>query len=168
MGPAPAEKRLLGAPLGHLALCLAISGLMAGAFFYPAIAGFGHAMIGVEDMKLFVWLFWHYDNAFTKGTDPLSAPEIFYPSGISLARTSLIPMLTLAYHVLPAAWGVPGKITAIQLLTFLLGGVFSFALCYRFARSFVPAMAGSVAYNFSMFHLQAAIHHLNYASAMPF
>ncbi len=160
--------KVLGAPLGGMALCLLATALMGAAFFWPALADFGRSMVGVEDIKLFVWLFWHYDNAFSRGTDPFFAPEIFYPPGISLARTSLIPFLTIAYHLLPAAWGVFGKITALQLASFMLGGLFSFALCYRFVRSFAPAMLGSVVYNFSMFHLQTAVHHLNYAMAMPF
>lgn len=65
---------------------------------------------------------------------------------------------------LPLA-GLPGSITFTQLASYLLGGIFSFALAYAFCRSFLPSMAASFTYNFSILHFQGAMLDLGHSMA---
>ncbi|MFN7991401.1 MAG: hypothetical protein U0R44_04565 [Candidatus Micrarchaeia archaeon] len=159
---------ILGVPARNLLLCLVISAAISVLLFLPALKDFGSSFVGKEDIRLFIWLFWHYQGALQSGTDPLFASEIFYPAGVSLARTTIVPLLGAAYIALPSGLGTAGRITILQMLSFVLGGVFSFALCYRSAKSFLPAMTGSVVFNLSAFHIQSAVNHLNYMMAVPF
>ncbi len=160
--------KLLGVPAEQLALCFLITTALTAVFFLPALSDFGHVLLGKEDIQFFIWLFWHYGQSVAHGTDPLYAAEIYYPYGISLAATTITPFQGALYLLMPADWGVFGRITSLQLLAFVLGGLFSFALAYRFTSSFMPSLIGSFIFNFSAFHFEKALHHLNYSMAMPF
>jgi len=142
--------------------------ILSPLLFYPALAGFGEVLLGFEDIQFFMWLFWHYEKSIETGADPLFASEIFHPYGISLARSTLSPLQGALYVLMPSGWGAFGKITALQLISFLLGGIFSFVLCYRFSGSFFPSLSGSVIFNLSALHAEKALHHLNYSMAFPF
>ena len=144
-------------------LCLVIS----LAMFLPVLQAFPQALAGSEDMRLFIWIFWHYESRLDAGMDPLQADELFYPYGISLAKSSTSPLQSMAYYLMPDSLGVFGRITLLQLASYVLGGIFSFVLLYRFSRSFWPSMAGTVIFNFSVFHFEKVLHHLNYAMAFP-
>lgn len=158
--------RLLGVPLSMLAANCAATLVIFILMFLPAIADFGNTAIGTEDIQFFAWLFWHYGNSVDSLGNPLYADEIFHPYGISLVPTTTTPLQALVSLVLPGT--MLGKITILQLLSYLLGGIFSFALAYRFCKSFLPSMAASFTYNFSIFHFEKAIHHLNYNMAFAF
>ncbi|MBI5223181.1 hypothetical protein HY990_02040 [Candidatus Micrarchaeota archaeon] len=160
------EKLLFGVPLLLLFLAIAIHLLLSIAFFWPSISG--HSLIGTEDIRLFIWTFWHFETSFSKGSNVFFAPEIFAPIGISLSQTPLFPFQSLLYLILPSFLGVIGKITILQILSFFLTGPISFILVYKFSRSFLPSLAGSFIINFSAFHFEKAIHHLNYAMSLPF
>ncbi len=147
--------------------------VVSAAMLYPALSDFGHKLIGTEDIKFFMWLFWHYENSLHQGTNPLFANEIFYPDGVWLSRTTIAPLPALIYLAAPDAWGPDGRITVIQLLSLVLGGILSFAFCYRLLKAtdldgMLPALLGSIVYNFSTFHLLSITHHLNYALTIPF
>jgi hypothetical protein len=160
--------KLLGVPAGQFALCFFITTALTAVFFLPALSGFGHVLLGKEDIQFFIWLFWHYGQSVAHGTDPLYAAEIGYPYGVSLTASTITPFQGVLYLLLPAAWGVFGSITFLQVLSFVLGGLFSFALAYRFTKSFMPSLIGSFIFNFSAFHFEKVLHHLNYSMAMPF
>ncbi|MFH0885421.1 MAG: hypothetical protein V1861_06965 [Candidatus Micrarchaeota archaeon] len=160
--------KVLDVPLKDLLFAASISAFLTFAIFLPAISDFGNTLIGTEDIRFFLWLFQHYESSIRAGTDVLHAGEIYWPYGVSLARTSPVPLQAAAYLLLPSGWGQFGRITALQLLSFILGGIFSFALAYRFTKSFLPSLAGMVIFNFSVFHFEKAIHHLNYSMSFPF
>jgi len=158
---------ILGVPADRFALNLGISALVTMAVFYPALSSFGAYLFGTEDISLFMWVFWHFSNSISSGGNPFVANEIFYPYGASLALTTTSPLQALAYHALPSSWGAFGKMTFLQVASFILGGAFSFCLVYRFTKSFLPSMAGSWAFNFSAYHFEKSLHHLNYNMAFP-
>ena len=166
--------KILGVPLRALIIASLFAIVASAAMLYPALADFGHSLVGTEDIKFFMWLFWHYENSLQQGTNPLFASEIFYPAGIWLSRTTIAPLPALLYLIMPQAWGAFGRITMIQLLSLVLGGILSFAFCYRLMKAagtegaMLPALLGSIMYNFSTFHLLSITHHLNYAMAIPF
>lgn len=159
---------IAGVPFNQLMICIVISTILALYFFLPAITSFGEYLFGNEDIRLFIWLFNHYENAFDNGTNPLVTNDIFYPYGISLSTTSTVIFQTVLYWLLPDSWGVFGKITFLQVLPFIFGGIFSFMLVHRFTKSFLPSLAGSFIFNLSEFHFEKAIHHLNYNMAFAF
>ena len=158
--------RLLGVPINMLAANCAATLIIAILMFLPAIQDFGNTVIGTEDIQFFAWLFWHYENSLESLSSPLYADEIFHPYGISLVPTTTAPLQALLYLLLPGS--ALGKITLLQLSSYLLAGVFSFALSYRYCKSFLPSMAASFTYNFSVFHFEKAVHHLNYNMAFAF
>ncbi len=155
-------------PKSHFFANLAITIIFTLFIFYPALSSFGHVLIGTEDMGFFLWLFWHTENSLQNGQNPIYASEIFYPNGAYLTTTSITPLQTLLYITLPESWGPFGKVTFLQILSYILGGIFSFALAYRFSHSFVPSLIASVIFNFSIYHFEKVIHHLNYSIAFPF
>ncbi|MFH0737507.1 MAG: hypothetical protein V1827_02330 [Candidatus Micrarchaeota archaeon] len=161
-------KDILGVSVQEVLICAMITGVLTAIFFLPAITDFGKTLYGTEDIQFFIWLFWHYGNALSQGTNPFVASEVFYPVGVTLSATTITPLTAAAYLIMPDAWGPFGRITAIQVLSFILGGVFSFILARRFVKSFLPAMLGSIVFNFSAFHFEKALHHINYSMAMPF
>ena len=158
---------ILGAPLRHVIIALLISLALGMAILLPALENFPRTLIGTEDINLFVWIFWHYQTHLDSGKDPLLADEIFYPYGISLARSSTSPLLALGSYLMPDSLGFSGKITLLQILSYTLGGALAFCLAYRFTKSFWPSVVGMVLFDFSVFHFEAALHHLNYAMAFP-
>lgn len=160
--------KLLGVPIEQLALCFIITTALTAIFFLPALSDFGHVLLGKEDIQFFIWLFWHYGQSVAHGTDPLYASEIYYPYAVSLSTSTVTPLQGALYLIMPADWGVFGRITALQVLAFVLGGLFSFALAYRFTKSFMPSLIASFIFNFSAFHFEKALHHLNYSMAVPF
>ncbi|MFH1785014.1 MAG: hypothetical protein ABH842_01165 [Candidatus Micrarchaeota archaeon] len=153
-------------PFTSLLISLSIIIVLSVLFFYPAISDFGHTLLGKDDIKFFIWLFWHYENSLDNGTNLLVANEIFYPYGISLSISTITPINAIIYLLLPKTISVFGKITILQILPFLLGGIFSFILAYRFTKSFFPSMMASLIYNFSVSHFEKALHYLNYNMAM--
>ncbi len=166
---------MLGVPLEVLVIASLLTIVISAAMLYPALSDFGHRLVGTEDIKFFMWLFWHYENSLHQGTNPFFANEIFYPDGIWLSRTTIAPSPGLLYMTMPDIWGPYGKITIIQLLSLVLGGIFSFAFCYRLLKDAsseidrsLPALLGSIVFNFSTFHLLSITHYLNYAMAIPF
>jgi len=158
---------ITGTPIRYVIANLFITILITLAIFYPAIHSFGTTLIGTEDISLFLWIFWHYENTLDHGGNPLFAEEIFYPHGISLSRSSTTPFQSIIYWLLPDGWNAFGKITFLQMLSYILGGTFSFLLVFHFARSFYPSFFGSTLFNFSVYHFEKFIHHLNYAMAFP-
>ncbi|VVC03751.1 Uncharacterised protein [Candidatus Bilamarchaeum dharawalense] len=154
-------------PHTEILLCLLITSLLTFFFFYPSIMSFGKVLVGAEDIKFGIWMLWHFEQSVQHGTNPLMANEVFYPYGISLTTTVLSPIHTLLYCLLPSSLGTYGRITILQVIPFILGGLFSFVLAYRFTKSFLPSMLASLVYNFSAFHFEKALHHLNYSMAMP-
>lgn len=159
---------VLGVPARPFLLNAAVTLVLTAAIFYPALASFGQVLLGTEDMKYFLWVFWHFSNSMDNGTNPFYAGEIFYPYGISLSMTTVSPLQAIAYWLLPASFGPFGKITLLQALSFVLCGIFAFCLAYRFAKSFLPSFLGSALFNFSVYHSENALHHLNYSMAFPF
>ncbi|MEW6722127.1 MAG: hypothetical protein AB1324_02610, partial [Candidatus Micrarchaeota archaeon] len=168
MKRAGAEPSLLGVPPGPFILNLTFTALITVLFFLPSIGNFGTVLLGIEDMKLFVFMFGHIEGALRSGVNPLYIDDLFYPYGISLTYTAFSPMSSALYAAFPAEWGQYGKITVLQLLSFILGGVFSFALAYRFCRETFPSIIASIVFNFSVYHFEKAIHHLNYSMGMSF
>jgi hypothetical protein len=156
--------------------------MISAAMLYPSLSDFGHRLIGVEDIKFFLWLFWHYEDSIHNGANPIFAGEIFYPDGIWLSRSTFTPMAAALYLIMPQAWGPFGRITIIQLTSLVLGGIFSFAFCYRLMKAesagmekdsgsmnnALPAMLGAIVFVFSTFYLLTIAHYMNYAVAMPF
>ncbi|MBI5046895.1 polyprenol monophosphomannose synthase [Candidatus Micrarchaeota archaeon] len=149
-------------------LAFLLVSLLSVAIFYPALVSFGKVLYGTEDIRFFLWLFWHFENKLTAGQNPFFADEVFYPYGISLFATGTTPIQSFTYWLLPTSWGAFGKVTILQLISLVLGGVFSFSLIYRFTKSFAPSFIGSMIYNFSAYHFEKILHHLNYAMAFPF
>ena len=160
--------RIVGVPPLEFTLCFLITLSLTVVIFAPALVDFGGTLFGTEDMSLFIWLFTHYEKTLEEGSNPLFAKEIFYPYGGSLATTATTPLQSFLYVLLPKDLGVYGKITLIQMLSFALGGVFSFALVYKFTRTFLPSLVGSFIFNFSVFHFEKALHHLNYSMSFAF
>ena len=157
-----------GMGLREAAGCLLITMALCALLFLPVLSRFGDVLLGREDVHFFIWLLWHDMNALESGSNPLFAQEIFYPYGASLAYTTIAPLLFLIYSALPGALGTFGRISAIQILSFLAAGLASFALAYRFSGSFSASMLSSLAYNFSAFHFEKMLSHLNYDLALAF
>ncbi len=159
---------ILGVPFREFALASALVLLITAAAFYPALSDFGHSAFGTEDFNAFVWFFWHYEKSLDALQNPLFAPEVFAPYGISLGLAASSPIQSVLYWALPRAWGVFGRITMIQIIPFLLGGVFSFALAYRYAKSFIPSFIAAIIYDFSVYHFHSALEHMQYNAAFAF
>jgi hypothetical protein len=162
------SREFLGVPLKDLAVCTFLTLLVTVGIFLPAIADFGKVMFGSDDIYPAIWVFTHYQHALENGENPFFSKETFYPYGISLALTSTNPLESVIYVLLPPDWSPLGRVTFLQVLSFVLGGIFSFALVYRFTGAFMPSLAGSFVFNFSAFHIEKALHHLNFSMAMPF
>jgi hypothetical protein len=91
---------------------------------------------------------------------------IFFPAiagfgTVAISDAGIVPL------EIPFA-GILGSITIIQLLSYLLGGIFSFALAYFFSKSFLPSVAASFAYNFSLLHFEGALTDPGYVMALAF
>ncbi len=157
-----------GVPLRELLLFTVLTCGLAAIMFLPALSDFGSVLYGRGDIEFFTWLFWHYETALDEGKNPFFATEIFYPYGASLFATTITPLTAGIYLLLPDGWGAFGRITIIQMLSFILGGVFSFALAWRFTRGFLPSAIASVVFNFSAMHFEKVLQHLNYGMAMAF
>ncbi len=160
--------RILGVPLDHFILALAITTIISIVIFLMPISEFGTALLGAEDIHLFLWIFWHFEKSLDSIQSPFFADEIFYPEGVSLTLLPMFPFQSLIYWALPDWIGPFGKLTLLQVLSFILGGIFSFSLVHRFTKSFFPSLAGMIVFNFSVYHFEKAIHHLNYSMAFPF
>ncbi|HSB47662.1 MAG TPA: hypothetical protein VLD37_06630 [Candidatus Bilamarchaeum sp.] len=161
-------REFLGVPLKDLATCVFLTSVITIAIFLPAIENFGKVLFGQHDMNLFLWVFWHFENSIKNWENPFFAHEIFYPYGISLSQSTTAPFQGVIYALLPDSWGPFGKVTALQVLSFLLGGFFSFILVYRFTQSAIPSLVGSLIFDFSPFHFEKALIAPNYCMAMPF
>jgi hypothetical protein len=165
---APKLDKILDVPVREIAASVLLTSLITAMIFLPAITNFGNVLFGQHDMYFFLWMFWHFENSLDSGANPFFASEIFHPYGISLALSTTAPFQSLTYWLLPDQWGILGKATFLQILSFVLGGFFSFVMVYRFTKSALPSMAGSIIYNFSPFHIEKALEAPNYSMAMPF
>ncbi len=91
---------------------------------------------------------------------------IFLPGIVDFGNTAIASEAITPWQI--PFTGILESITIIQIASYLLGGIFSFALAYMFSKSFLPSMTASFAYNFSILHFEGAVFDPGYLLAFAF
>ena len=149
--------------------------LLALAVTYPLPLQLGTAIVanhpGQVDGYLGIWNLWWTATALTSGQDPFYTPLLFYPQGLDLFwQTLSLPQGLLALPLTLTLGPLPAY-NLLILLSFILGGYFTFCfLCFALRQPDEPtpaakllsvtelsAFVGGAIYAFAPFHLQKVL-----------
>ncbi len=142
--------------------------LLALIVTYPMPLHLGTRIIanqpGQVDGFLGIWNVWWTAHALTTGQSPFVTPLLFHPQGLDLFwQTLSLPQGLLALPVTLGAGPLPAY-NLLILLSFILGGYFSFlfisyALCNEAdpRATTLAAFIGGAVYAFAPFHMQKVL-----------
>ncbi|MBP1467660.1 hypothetical protein EYB53_018240 [Candidatus Chloroploca sp. M-50] len=123
---------------------------------------------GQVDAYLGIWNVWWTAEALTTGQNPYVTPLLFHPQGLDIFwQTLSLPQGLLALPVTLTAGPLPAY-NLLILLSFVLGGYFSFLLIRTALRLIFPdpahlhliayaALVGGAVYTFAPFHMQKVL-----------
>lgn len=108
---------------------------------------------GVADNYEYLWKMWWFKHSIIDlGQNPLFAPDIFYPSGFSLAHAELTPLHTVIGLPLTWLWGEITTYNLFAILSFILTGWATFLLVQRWTENAWAGMLAGVLYVLNPYH----------------
>ena len=131
---------------------------------YPLVVNFTRCVPGgaYGDVWQFINQFWWFKKALIEqGVNPYFDPYMFYPSGVSLASTTLTPFNTLLSVPLQLVFDLPTTYNLLFLLTFVMTGYGTFALAEYLIQDRWAAFGSSIIFTFSPYRLMRGFGHLN-------
>jgi len=105
------------------------------------------------DQGFFIWCLVWWPYAIAHHLNPFITRLIFAPEGFNLTWSTSIPLLSLLAFPLTASAGPIATFNLLCVLLPAVSGWTAFALCYRLAMRFWPALLGGYIYGFSPFML---------------
>jgi hypothetical protein len=149
---APAEpfRRHLAVFVGYL--------LLGMVFTWPMILNMGSGVIQIGSLPVDsgqgVWNLWWSRSALLNGNNPLTTAHLFYPLELSLFYQTLsLPNALLVLPVL-LVWGPVAAFNTITLLSFGLGGYWTYRLARALAASPLAALLAGFVFVFTPYHMQ--------------
>jgi len=141
-------------------------GLFALLAFWPAFTNITSTVPGAEgDPFYFLWSMWWINFAtFNLHASPYFTSLLFYPIGHGLT-TSPLPLLE-SFLTLPIQLvSIPAAYNFVVFISFMLSGVFAYALVKHLVKDRYAAFIGGMIYAFSPIHIAHAFAgHLNWMS----
>jgi hypothetical protein len=129
---------------------------------FPLILKFTEAVPGGGDVWQFINQFWWFKKALIEQkVNPYFDPYMFYPTGVSLASTTLTPFNTLLSVPLQFIFNLPTTYNILFLLTFVMTGYGTFALARYLIEDRWAAFGSSIIFTFCSYRLMRGLGHLN-------
>lgn len=129
---------------------------------WPAVRDFSsHFFSDGDDGLQTVWNFWWLRRAWEQGSSPLQTDMLYAPFGVPLLAHTLSLINTAPAAVLGAGLSLQQVYNLAFLASFVLSGVFAFALAWRLCGSFVGAFLSGYAFAFCAYRFAHAVGHLN-------
>jgi len=145
-------------------LCLAYL-VICVIFFWPMISNITGTVAGSGgDVFQSMWeLWWVPYSIFTLHTTPYLTAFLFYPVGANLATQTMAPLLGMVSAPLQAV-GVAFAYNSLFVVSFLLAGVFTYALAHHVTKNRIAAFAAGLIYAFAPIHTVQAFGHLQFVN----
>lgn len=119
---------------------------------------------GHGDAFWFLWDFWWFKTALFDFSSPYYTYYIFYPTGVSLASSTITPLNAIASIPLQLTFGLVGAYKIIWILSFILSGFSAFLLVRYLAGDFRAAFVSGLIFMFCPYHFAHALGHMNLIS----
>lgn len=156
-GPAACRLRPLGIPAAYTAIALLL--------LWPLPLHFATRVPFGGDAPQYIWNLWWLRQATTPGVGLLYTNVLYHPIGVSLAFTTLVPLLSAL--TVPLQWAGLSLVACYNLLLLLssvLGAWAMWALARRLTGSPAAAFVAGLVYGWSPYHSAHLMGHLNLAS----
>lgn len=138
-------------------------------FTYPVAFSTGR-IAGLGDVFQFLWTFWWFKESLLNFSNPYYTNYIFYPSGVSLAFSTITPLNSIASIPLQLAFGLVNAYNIIWILTFILSGYGTFLLVKYLTGDTRSAFVAGLIFMFCPYRFAHALGHMNLLSTqwIPF
>lgn len=139
-------------------------------FTYPVAFSSNEMIPGHGDVFQFLWFFWLFKEALLNFTSPYYTDYIFYPSGISLAFSTITPLNSIVSIPLQLGFGLVNAYKILWLLTFILSGFGAFLLVKHLTNDTRAAFVAGMIFMFCPYRFAHALGHMNLISTqwIPF
>jgi len=150
-------------------IIFSIYSILTILFTYPVAFSTGK-IAGLGDVFQFLWVFWWFKEALLNFANPYFTNYIFYPSGVSLAFSSITPLNSIVSIPLQLAFGLVNAYNIIWILTFILSGYGTFLLVKYLTGDTRAAFVAGLIFMFCPYRFAHALGHMNLLSTqwIPF
>lgn len=136
---------------------------------YP-VAFVANKIPGHGDVFQFLWIFWLFKETLLDCINPYFTNYIFFPSGVSLAFSTITPLNSIVSIPLQLAFGLVNAYKIIWILTFILSGFGTFLLVKYKTNDTRAAFVAGLIFMFCPYRFAHALGHINLLSTqwIPF
>ncbi len=140
--------------------------LLSFLFFgLPVVSHPGRSFIGYgNDPEIFIWAFAWWPHAIGDGIDPLYTRVLWVPDGLSLAWTTVVPGLALAFAPLTLLASATVAYNVASVLMPALAAWTGYLLCRDVTGALWPSLAGGYLFGFSSYMLGQQAGHMHMTS----
>jgi len=132
-------------------------------FTYP-VAFSTNTVAGGGDVFFYLWDFWWFKKAIVSLSTPFWTPYLFYPSGLSLAFSTITPLNALISIPMQSVFGIVITYNLIWLSSFVLAGFGTFLLVEYFTKNSTASFIAGLIFMFSPYHFAHGLGHLSLLS----
>jgi hypothetical protein len=159
--PRPA---MLGAAafLIYLVIAILLWGIPVLAHFTTRYVGNGRA-----DTDVLRWAYAWTPWAVSHGVNPLFTDRVFFPPGIDLTWTALMPGPALIVWPITRAFGTLASTNALKLSSPALAAWGAYLVCRRLTGAFWASLVGGYLFGFSAYIVGQMLYHLNLIMVFP-
>jgi len=151
---------------------LAGCALLAGLFFWPAVAHLGSTFLGSGvDAPFYLWVHWWVPHALTKLKDPFATGYIFYPVGAELAFGANLWPEAAVNGLISRFAGFTAAVNLSQLAGVILSGLGAYLLALHECRDRGAAFVAGAGFMLAPYHfvqLEEGQYNLAQTEFLPF
>jgi hypothetical protein len=114
------------------------------------------------DPTIFMWGLTWWPHSLSFG-NPFISDQVFYPHGVDLAHTTVVPGPALVLAPLTAAFGPVFSYNVAIGLVPVLAALATYLLCFELTERFLPSLFGGWLFGFSTYELAQMTGHLHLA-----
>lgn len=126
------------------------------AFVGDKIPGFAH-----QDSGQFLWVLWWFKRALLDLSNPYYTTYIFYPTGVSLAFSTVTPYNAILSIPLQLIFGLIPTYIILLLLSFIIAGYGTYLLVKYMTNDVRASFVSGLIFMFSPYHFSRGMGHLN-------
>jgi hypothetical protein len=130
---------------------------------YP-VAFFGEKIPGAGDVYWFLWDFWWFKTALLSFCSPYYTPYLFYPTGVTLAFSTVTPFNAILSVPLQSAFGLINAYKILWIFTFIASGYGTYLLVKYLTDDTGAAFISGLIFMFCPYHFAHALGHMNLTS----
>ena len=145
---------------------IAIIFLVSATATYPIVFRLDSQIIGGKNDNLyFLWEVWWFKHSIVDlRTSPFIATDLYYPTGLELARDEITPANTILGLPITTIFGPVVAYNVLMLASFVLSGYATYRFIYEMNNDRIVALIGGIAFAIAPYRIAQYTTHLNLAA----